>query len=416
MRSLTRQSMTAMAFVVVTLSTLQAQGTRVRTVVDSVEGSVGGVAVDRLGAIYVADFRETVWKVEPDGRARVFATGFYGASGNTIDAQGNLFQSNFSGQYVSKVDRWGHHEIYADTGFAGPVGITSDPDGSFYVANCRNNTISKILPDRSVTTFAESTLLNCPNGITRAQDGHLYIVNFSDGRMLKITPSGEVTEFATLPGGGNGHVAIARGALYATSFQGQRVYRVSFDGEVTLFAGTGATGEQNGPADQATFSWPNGIATGPQGDRLFINDFLNRFPPTIEVPPVPRWSLRQVTLASVSAAMAGALQGGGVEAMVEAHRNWKSDPATANINTEREVNALGYQLMTSGNLAAATAAFELNVEAYPNAWNAYDSLAEAYMNGGKNQQAIEFFEKSLELNPANTNATDMIAEMRSLSP
>ena len=72
--------------------------------------------------------------------------------------------------------------------------------------------------------------------------------------------------------------------------------------------------------------------------------------------------------------------------------------------------------MTSGNLAAATAAFELNVEAYPNAWNAYDSLAEAYMNGGKNQQAIEFFEKSLDLNPANTNATDMIAQIRGLSP
>jgi sugar lactone lactonase YvrE len=401
-----------MALGIVTIGTLEAQGTRVRTVVDSMVGRVGGVTVDGLGAIYVADFGETVWKIEPDGRVRVFATGFYGASGNTIDARGNLFQANFSGNYISKVDRQGHQEIYADTGLAGPVGITSDPDGSFYVLNCRSNTISKILPDRSVTTFAENTLLNCPNGITRAPDGHLYVVNFSDGRMLKVTPSGEVTEFATLPGGGNGHVAIARGALYATSFQSHRVYRVSFDGEVTLLAGTGVTGEQNGPADQATFSWPNGIAASPQGDRLFINDFLNRFPPSIEVPPVPRWSLRQVMLGSVSALMAGALQSGGIEAMVEAHGKWKSDPATAAINTEQEVNALGYRLMGGGNLAAATAVFELNVEAYPNAWNVYDSLGEAYMNAGQNDEAIESYEKSLELNPANTNAVDMIAKMR----
>jgi DNA-binding beta-propeller fold protein YncE len=363
----------------------------------------------------VAGFGETVWKIMPDGRSKVFATGFYGASGNAVDARGNLFQSNFFGHYISKVDRWGSHEVYADTGMAGPVGIAADPDGSFYVLNCGNNTISKILPDRSVTTFSKSNLLNCPNGIARAQDGHLYVVNFSDGRMLKVTPSGEVTEFATLPGGGNGHVAIARGALYATSFQGQRVYRVSFEGEVTLLAGSGATGEQNGPSDQATFSWPNGIAAGPQGDRLFINDFLNRFPPSIEVPPVPRWSLRQITLASVSVAMTGALQSGGIEAMVEAHKNWKSDPATASIYTEREVNAYGYQLMGSGNLAAATAVFELNVEAYPNAANTYDSLGEAYMNAGQNEKAIASYQKSLELNPANTNATDMIAKMKGSS-
>jgi len=411
-RSLTRQFVMAMTFGITTIGTLDAQGTRVRTVVDSMVGSVGGVAVDRSGAIYVADFGETVWKVFPDGRSKIFATGLYGASGNAIDAQGNLLQANFYGHYISKIDRWGNHEIYADSGFAGPVGIAADPDGSFYVLNCSNNTITKILPDRSVTTFAQSSLLNCPNGITRAQDGHLYVVNFSDGRMLKVTPSGEVAEFATLPGGGNGHVAIARGALYATSFQGQRVYRVSFAGEVTLLTGTGAIGEQNGPAAEATFSWPNGIAAGPQGDRVYINDYLNRSRLTPEVPSVPRWSLRQITLASLSAVMVSGLQSGGVQGLVDAHRGCKDDPATAAINTEQEVNALGYQLMGGGNLAAATAVFELNVEAYPNAWNTHDSLGEAYMNAGQNEKAIASYQKSLELNPANTNATDMIAKIR----
>lgn len=42
----------------------------------------GGVAVDRAGFVYVADFRETVWKVTPDGRVRVLATGLYARSGN----------------------------------------------------------------------------------------------------------------------------------------------------------------------------------------------------------------------------------------------------------------------------------------------------------------------------------------------
>ena len=98
-----------------------AQGERVYSLTDTLVGGVGGVAVDRAGRIYVADFAETVWKVTPDGRASVFATGFYGASGNAIDSRGNLFQSNFYGQYISKVDRFGNHETFADSGFAGPA-------------------------------------------------------------------------------------------------------------------------------------------------------------------------------------------------------------------------------------------------------------------------------------------------------
>ena len=101
-----------------------AQGDRVRTLTDTLPAAVGGVTVDRAGMIYIADFRETVWKVTPDGQASVFATGFYGASGNAIDSRGNLFQSNFYGNYISKVidpnRRWlrsdtrGTHPSYTD--------------------------------------------------------------------------------------------------------------------------------------------------------------------------------------------------------------------------------------------------------------------------------------------------------------
>ena len=56
--------------------------------------------------------------------------------------------------------------------------------------------------------------------------------------------------------------------------------------------------------------------------------------------------------------------------------------------------------------------FELNAESYPLSWNVYDSLAEAYMNGGENAKAIQFYEKSLEINPANNNAVDMLKKIR----
>jgi Flp pilus assembly protein TadD len=55
--------------------------------------------------------------------------------------------------------------------------------------------------------------------------------------------------------------------------------------------------------------------------------------------------------------------------------------------------------------------FKLNVEFNPKSWNAYDSLAEAYMQAGEKELAIANYKKSLELNPGNTNATDALKKL-----
>lgn len=387
-------------------------GDHVRTVVAELDGAVGGVAVDKLGYIFVADFRESVFKISPDGRVSVFATGLYGTSGNAIDAKGRLLQSSFSGDYVTRIDRDGSQTVVAE-GLGGPVGIAINPDDeSFVVTNCRTNELSRVSADGAITRFAISELFNCPNGITRTSTGDYYVVNYSDGRMLKVTPDGAVTPFAVIPGGGNGHVALAAGGLYVTSFQGHRIYRVTLDGTVTPLAGTGAIGEEDGEGSDATFSWPNGIAAGPAGDRLFVNDFVNRFPPTLAVPPAPRSSLRQITFLTLTDHLSQVLADEGVEAMVAAYREWKSDPTRARQYTELDVNAFGYRLLGQGKATEAIAVFALNVESYPNSANAYDSLGEAYMSAGEKAKAIENYEKSLSLNPGNTNAVAMLKKLR----
>jgi tetratricopeptide (TPR) repeat protein len=50
----------------------------------------------------------------------------------------------------------------------------------------------------------------------------------------------------------------------------------------------------------------------------------------------------------------------------------------------------------------------LNVEAYPESSNVYDSLGEAYMLNGEKAPAIENYEKSLKLNPNNANAVEKL--------
>lgn len=83
---------------------------------------------------------------------------------------------------------------------------------------------------------------------------------------------------------------------------------------------------------------------------------------------------------------------------------------------ESLVNLLGYILLSKGDLAAAIDAFELNVEVFPESFNAHDSLAEAYMIAGEIARAIRHYQRSVELNPGNAHGTRMLAELRRHSP
>ena len=392
---------------------MSAQVSRVLTVADSLDGAVGGVVVDGLGNIYAADFRDSVWRVTPDGRVTRYAHGFYGSSGNAIDSHGVIYQASFSGNYVSRIERTGEHQIFVGEGLSGPVGVAVGKDGELFVNNCRGNTVSRVSPEGQATRFAASPLFNCPNGLYAHSDGNLYVVNFSDGRMLRVDRSGTVTEFALIPGGGNGHIAFARGNFYVTAFQSHRIFKVSMDGEVELAAGTGSPGENDGAALEATFIFPNGIAASATGDRLFVNDFINRAPPTLDIPPAPRSSIRLIRLASISELMVAGLQKEGIEGLVQAYEDFKADPSTTGLFTEIEVNGLGYSLMQRGQLETATRVFELNARDYPNSFNVFDSLAEALMTAGRNDDAIRNYEKSLAINPGNQNAKDMIDKIRS---
>lgn len=79
---------------------------------------------------------------------------------------------------------------------------------------------------------------------------------------------------------------------------------------------------------------------------------------------------------------------------------------------EAEMNGVGYLLLQGEKTEEALAIFQLNVEAFPNSWNTYDSLAETYMNMGNKELAIKNYEKSVELNPENSNAIKLINKMK----
>ncbi|HEY0365200.1 MAG TPA: serine hydrolase [Pyrinomonadaceae bacterium] len=101
----------------------------------------------------------------------------------------------------------------------------------------------------------------------------------------------------------------------------------------------------------------------------------------------------------------------GIEAGIAQYRDWKAKQAATYDFAEPELNRLGYQLLRNGKPREAIEIFKLNVEAYPQGSNAYDSLAEAYMNNRERELAIQNYKKSLELNPNNTNAAEMLKSL-----
>jgi sugar lactone lactonase YvrE len=157
-------------------------------------------------------------------------------------------------------------------GIVNPVGIGTAADGALLVANCGNGSIQRVGLDGSSTTFVESDLLACPNGITTGPDGSVFVANFMNGDVVRITPEGVPHVLATLPGNNNGHLVFHDGGLYVVARSAHQIYRVSLDGDVSLLAGSGAQGLDDGPALEATFSYPNDIGVSPDGRYLYVND------------------------------------------------------------------------------------------------------------------------------------------------
>lgn len=92
---------------------------------------------------------------------------------------------------------------------------------------------------------------------------------------------------------------------------------------------------------------------------------------------------------------------------------FKSDPANTFTSSESPVNTLGYKLMEMKRIDQAIEVFKLNVEAFPQSANTYDSLGEAYMNAGNKELAIKNYEKAIELDPSNSNAAMILKRLRS---
>jgi sugar lactone lactonase YvrE len=130
--------------------------------------------------------------------------------------------------------------------FSEPFGVASSPDETVFVADAgQAHRIRRISPDGRVSTLA--------GGVRGFADGAGNRARFS-------TPSG---------------LALAAdGTLYVADTGNHAIRRITRDGGVTTLAGNGTPGFADGPADQARFNGPIGVAVAPDG-RIIVADTYN---------------------------------------------------------------------------------------------------------------------------------------------
>jgi RHS repeat-associated protein len=184
-----------------------------------------------------------------------------------------------------------------------PSDVAVAPDGSVLIADSGNNRIRRVGPDGLITTLAGTGVpgysgdggpataarLYSPSGVAVAADGSVLIADPGNHRIRRIGPDGLIT---TLVGtgvygySGDGGpatraqlrspygVAVAPdGSVLIADSNNHRIRRVGPDGLITTLAGTGVQGYSGdgGPATQATFGRPYGVAVAPDGSVLIAD-------------------------------------------------------------------------------------------------------------------------------------------------
>ena len=102
----------------------------------------------------------------------------------------------------------------------------------------------------------------------------------------------------------------------------------------------------------------------------------------------------------------------GIKSSKALYQQLKKENPSKKYFDENEFVALGYRLLSAGKIDDAIEVFKMAVELFPQSFNVYDSLGEAYFKVGNKKLAMENYQRSLDLNPNNDNARKMLEELK----
>ena len=249
-----------------------------------------GVAIDRSGAVYIADpANHRVRRVNPSGLIDTVAgTGFPGFSGDggpatgaklnapygvAVDPAGSLYIADLGNHRVRKVSG-GVITTFAGTGQAGsggdggragaaqlysPRNVAIDAIGSVYIAEFDGHRVRQVTPDGLIRTVLLAPDVAYPAGLAIDAAGALYVADSGNQRIRKL--SGGVVTTVDLPGftlSAPAGVAVdGAGGISIADSGNRRILRRTSAGAIVVVAGK---------LDSA-----RDVAAGPAGDLLIAD-------------------------------------------------------------------------------------------------------------------------------------------------
>jgi uncharacterized protein (TIGR03437 family) len=280
-----------------------------------------GVALDQSGNLYIADMgNNRVRRVGTDGKINTFAgngqgtttgDGYLATSASVhqpaavaVDASGNVFVCEYSGQVVRKVATNGYISTVAGTGSGGapgaetgigidqrlsfPQGLSFDSSGALLIADTNNNRIRRLTADGVITTVAGSSsggstgdgspatsaTLRTPMGAFSDTWGNLYIADSGNSKIRRVSPDGVISTVA-----GTGTSGFIGDGSPATAFQ--------FNSPSAVIAGSGSgctalvADTQNGRLRQVSPSIDYAFTTNPPGLQVIVDGQTQATPVTV---------------------------------------------------------------------------------------------------------------------------------------
>jgi tetratricopeptide (TPR) repeat protein len=106
---------------------------------------------------------------------------------------------------------------------------------------------------------------------------------------------------------------------------------------------------------------------------------------------------------SIAPVIAATIDSRGIEAALAQYRSLREENPTRYNFREAQLNYLGYDLLGQKKYSEAIAVLKLNAEQYPQSFNVFDSLADAYVAAGKDAEAMQSYRQSLAVFPDKAN-------------